>query len=195
MGTFPRQLGTPESPPMPAKRWIVLLRGVNLGRNKRIAMADLRSLLTSVGYKDVRTHIVSGNAIVTGGRGSAASMEKRIARRLVDDLGLDVTVFVRSLPELDALIAANPFARKPAGKNALHGVFLSEDPKPSAVKALDPKAYAPDRFAFGKRLIYLSLTSGVAGSTLPDWEKALGVRTTMRTWNVVTKLRDLAAGS
>ena len=176
-------------------RWVVLLRGVNLGRNRRIAMADLRSLLESLGYKDVRTHIVSGNAIVTGGRGSAASMEKRIAKQLVADLGLDVTVFVRSLAELDALIAANPFAKKPAGTNALHALFLSEDPTPAAVKAIDPKAYAPDRFAFGKRVIYLSLTSGVAGSKLPNWEKALGVRTTMRTWNVITKLRDLAAGT
>lgn len=180
---------------MPAEAWIVLLRGVNLGRNKRIAMADLRRLLESLGYKDVRTHIVSGNAIVTGGRGTPASMERRIAKQLVADLGLDVTVFVRSLGELDALIAANPFAKKPAGKNALHTVFLSEDPNPSAVKGIDPKDYAPDRFAFGDRVIYLSLASGVAGSTLPNWEKALGVRTTMRTWNVVIKLRDLAAGS
>ena len=180
---------------MPADAWIVLLRGVNLGRNKRIAMSDLRSLLESLGYRDVRTHILSGTAIVTGARGTPASMEKRIAKQLVADLGLDVTVFVRSLGEVDALIAANPFAKKPAEKNALHAVFLSEDPKPAAVKAIDPKAYAPDRFAFGKRVIYLSLTNGVAGSTLPNWEKALGVRTTMRTWNVVTKLRDLAAGS
>lgn len=180
---------------MPADAWIVLLRGVNLGRNKRIAMSDLRGLLESLGYKDVRTHIVSGNAIVTGGRGTAATMERQIAKQLVADLGLDVTVFVRSLREFEALIAANPFAKKPAAKNALHAVFLSADPKPSAVKALDTKAYEPDRFAFGKRVIYLSLTQGVAGSRLPDWEKALGVRTTMRTWNVVTKLRDLAAGS
>ncbi len=180
---------------MAANTWVVLLRGVNLGRNKRIAMSDLRSLLESLGYKDVRTHIVSGNAIVKGGRGTAAAMEERIAKQLVADLGLDVTVFVRSLSELEAVIATNPFAKKPAGKNALHALFLSADPAPSAIKAINPTAYAPDRFAFGKRVIYLSLTQGVAGSKLPDWEKALGVRTTMRTWNVVTKLRDLAAGS
>ncbi|HJR18235.1 MAG TPA: DUF1697 domain-containing protein [Actinomycetota bacterium] len=178
---------------MAAKRHVVLLRGVNLGKSKRIAMSDFRELLESLGFQDVRTHIVSGNAIVSGGLGSTASMERRIEEALLSKLGLDVTVLVRSAKELDATIAANPFAKKRADPKAMRAVFLSVDPKPAAVKAIAPDGSA-DRFAFGKRVIYLHLADGVAGSKLPNWEKLLGVRTTMRTWNVVNRLRDMAAG-
>lgn len=179
---------------MPGTRHVVLLRGVNLGKNKRIAMSDFRQLLESLGYKDVRTHIVSGNAIVSGGKGSTASMERRIESELDSKLGLDVTVLVRTSRELDAVVAANPFAKRATDPKMLHAIFLSADPEPSIVKAVDPKGSAPDRFAFGKRVIYVQLASGVAGSKLPNWEKLLGVRTTMRTWNVVNRLRDMAAG-
>ncbi|MGH2793553.1 MAG: DUF1697 domain-containing protein [Actinomycetota bacterium] len=179
---------------MAAKRHVVLLRGVNLGKNKRIAMSDFRALLESLGYEDVRTHIVSGNAIVSGGQGPATGMERAIEQALDSKLGLDVTVIVRSAKELDDLVSANPFATKRADPKAMHAVFLSMDPKPAAVEAVDPAGSAPDRFAFGKRVIYLHLTDGVAGSKLPNWEKLLEVRTTMRTWNVVNRLRDMAAG-
>jgi hypothetical protein len=62
------------------------------------------------------------------------------------------------------------------------------------VAALDPDAYAPDQFAVGDRVVYLYMPRGFMGSRLPDWEKVLGVRATMRTWKVVTRLRDLATG-
>jgi uncharacterized protein (DUF1697 family) len=165
---------------------------VNLGPNKRIAMADFRQQLEALGYRDVRTHIVSGNAIVSGGRGTNAAREKKIAKRLLGELGLDVTVMVRSASELDAVVASNPFAKKTADPKLLHAIFLDKDPKPAAVKALDPNAFAPERFAFGDRVVYVFLPNGVAGSRFPNWEKTLGVRATMRTWNVVTKLREMA---
>lgn len=179
----------------PPSTWIVLLRGVNLGPNKRIAMADFRRELEALGYRDVRTHIVSGNAIASGGRGTNASRERAIAERLRTELALDVTVMVRSKAELDAVIAGNPFAKESAGPGKMHVVFLDRAPKPADVKRVDPKAHAPDRFAFGDRVIYVDLPNGVAGSKLPSWEKTLGVRATMRNWNVVTKLAELAAGS
>jgi len=178
---------------MPANTWIVLLRGVNLGRNKRIAMADFRHELEVLGYRDVRTHIVSGNAIVAGGRGASPARERKIAKQLRTKLGLDVTVMVRSAAELETLVDANPFTKKTADPKLLHAVFLDKDPKAAAVKAIDPRTFIPERFAFGDRVIYVLLPNGAAGSNLPNWEKALGVRATMRTWNVVTKLRELAA--
>ena len=46
-------------------RLVVLLRGVNLARNRRLAMADLRSILHALGYEDAVTHLQSGNAVVT----------------------------------------------------------------------------------------------------------------------------------
>ncbi len=52
-------------------RQVALLRGINLGSKRRIAMADLRELLTELGYEDVRTVLASGNAIFTGPKAKA----------------------------------------------------------------------------------------------------------------------------
>ena len=187
-----RDEGISSSAAMAANAWIVLLRGVNLGPNKRIAMADFRRELEALGYRNVRTHIVSGNAIVAGGRGTGAARERAIAKRLREELDLDVTVMVRTARELEAIVASNPFADSGTEPGRLHVLFLDKQPAAAAVKSLNPKAFAPDRFAFGDRVIYLQLPNGVAGSKLPNWEKVLGVRATMRNWNVTKKLRELA---
>jgi uncharacterized protein (DUF1697 family) len=64
----------PDSEPLPT--YLALLRGINLGRHRRVAMADLRELLTSLGYRSVRTHLQSGNAIFTRGTGNPARLAR-----------------------------------------------------------------------------------------------------------------------
>ena len=174
--------------------WVALLRAVNLGPRNKISMADLRALLENLGYSGVRTLGLSGNAIFSAVGARAATLERDIASRILAEVELDITVLVRSSVEIDAVVRANPFTRKITESKALHAAFLSGAPKPAIVSKLDPATYAPDEFSVGKRVVYVRLTQGVAGSRLPNWEKALGVRATMRTWNVVTKLRELAAG-
>jgi uncharacterized protein (DUF1697 family) len=172
--------------------WVALLRGINVGRNKRVAMADLRGLLDSLGYRDIRTHLQSGNAIFTTGRASASKLEQEIAARIRADLALDVTVVVRTAEELAAVVAANPFVAKGIPNNELHAAFLAGTPPAAKVASVDHDAFAPDQFAFGERVIYLRLPGGVMASRVPDWERLLGLRATQRNWNTVTRLVDLA---
>jgi len=96
-------------------RQIALLRGINVGKNKRIAMADLRRLLTDAGFSDVVTLLQSGNIVFTGagsGAGSDTSSDatnaRRIERAIAEKYGFDVDVIVRSTAELAAAITANP---------------------------------------------------------------------------------------
>lgn len=172
--------------------WVALLRGINVGRNKRVAMSDLRALLEALGYQDVRTLLQSGNAIFTAGRATASKLEQQISERINEDLAMDVSVLVRTAAELIEVVAANPFVAKGVPKNELHAAFLAGTPTSAKVASVDHDAFAPDQFAFGERVIYLRLPGGVMASRLPDWERVLGVRATQRNWNTVTRLLDLA---
>ncbi len=171
--------------------WVALLRAVNLGTRNQVRMGDLRALLESLGYDDVRTHLQSGNALFAAS-GTASGLEKQIAGGISKRFGLDITVMVRSTAQLRNVVAGNPFGGAPAKE--LQVAFLSTVPPAAKVRAIDPKGYPPDELAFGTRAVYLHLRNGFQGSKLPDLEKALGVRATVRTWNTVTRLGELAAG-
>lgn len=179
---------------MSGATWVALLRGINLGRHKRVAMADLRSLLESLGYDNVRTHLQSGNAIFTAERGQAEELERHIASRIEADLGLDVKVMVRSADELAAIFDGNPFVAQGVDSKELHVVFLSANPPAKNVAAIDADAYAPDEVELADRTIYLRLPNGLQGSRVPDLQNVLGVSATMRNWNTVSRLRELTAG-
>jgi uncharacterized protein (DUF1697 family) len=172
--------------------WVALLRGINVGRNKRIAMSDLRDLLISVGFADVRTHLQSGNAIFSGARQKPAAIEQEISAGIRKAFGMDVAVLVRSAAELAAVVEANPFIARGVTTNELHATFLAAPPAAAKIAAVDRDAATPDEYALGERVIYLRLRNGVMGSRLPNWDKVLGLPTTTRNWNTTTRLRDLA---
>ncbi len=176
--------------PAAGTTWVALLRGINLGKQKRVAMADLRALLDRLGYRDVRTVLQSGNAVFTA-KGRAPAIEDAIASAIEAELRLDVTVIVRRASEFHSVVEANPFVAAGVDTKELHALFLSTKPSAKAMKTVDPEGHAPDEFAFGDRVVYLRLPNGIMGSKLPDFEKTLGVRATQRNWNTVTKLDAL----
>ncbi len=170
----------------------MLLRGINVGKAKRIAMADLRSLLAGLGHTEVVTVLQSGNAMVT------ATTEPTVTEQLVhaaitERFGFDVAVLVRSADELAAAIAADPFGQAaPDGSKHLLG-FLSRPPKAGSVAAvLDRHPDGNLRFEGGH--LYLWCPDGVLKSPFAtvDWQRELGVDVTMRNWNTLTKLAALA---
>jgi uncharacterized protein (DUF1697 family) len=173
--------------------WIALLRGINVGRAKRITMADLRAMLDSLGYTDVRTHGQSGNAVFVSGRRRPESLEDDISTRIRGDFAMEVSVLIRPAGDLASVVDANPFVARGIASSELHVAFLSAEPARARVAGIDHDAVLPDEFAFGERVIYERLPNGVMGSILPDWERTLGVRATRRNWNTTTKLRDLVS--
>jgi uncharacterized protein (DUF1697 family) len=176
-------------------RYIALLRGVNVGGNKKIAMADLRQLLSSLGYGDVATYINSGNAVFTSPRDDPAELAREIESGIARDLGLEVAVLVRTRDELEAVVQGNPFQVDATGPARFHATFLSVQPDGERLAEIDPRLFAPDEFAVGDRVIYLKLLDGVSRSqlTFDFWERRFGLRATTRNWNTVTKLRILAS--
>src|SRR3954447_26911994 len=117
--------------------WVALLRGINVGGHKRMAMSDLRGLFESLGYRDVRTVLQSGNALFTTSSGRAMALEQQIAVKVETELGLDVSVLVRSETQWRSMIDANPFVAQGVTTKELHATFLSKTPSAANVAKLD----------------------------------------------------------
>jgi uncharacterized protein (DUF1697 family) len=174
-------------------RYAALIRGINVGGNKKLAMADLRELMSSLGYTDVTTYIQSGNVVFTSARDDPAKLEREIEHRMAQDNGLEVSVLIRSQEELAAVIDGNPFRDATARPTEVHVFFLSAPPDEQRLREIDPRQFEPDEYRLGDRVLYLRCPNGVGRSKLANfpWERRLGLRATSRNWNTVAKLLSM----
>jgi uncharacterized protein (DUF1697 family) len=184
---------TCHNPPMPT--YAALLRGINVGRNKRIAMADLRSLVEGLGHESVRTHLQSGNVVFESPKRSGKPLQVAIEEAIAAELGMDVTVIVRRSDELAAVVDASPFSGRTDDPKMIHVAFLAQKPRAAAVKGFGIEEFAPDEMTIIGREAYLLYPDGYARTKLTNavLEKKLGVRATSRNWRTVTALADLTA--
>lgn len=90
---------------------VAFLRAVNVGR-RRVNMSSLVELVGSLGYSDVWTHVNSGN-VVFEASGTRSALEQRLETALEDDLGFEVTTFVRTAAELRRALSLEPFTLGP----------------------------------------------------------------------------------
>lgn len=181
---------------MVANRHVALLRGINVGKNKRVQMAPLRELLERLGYADVKTLVNSGNAVLASSK-KPATLAKEIEERVESELRIDVQVLVRSRDELAKVVDGNPFPVDAGQGPKLHVMFLSCALAERDLGDVDPAAFEPNRFKLSGREIYLSCPYGMMGAAeMLDAlsEKRLGVTATTRNWNTVTKLLTLLDG-
>jgi uncharacterized protein (DUF1697 family) len=172
---------------------IVLLRGINIGPHNRIAMPELRELLTSAGLRDVRTYVQSGNVLVSSDAEPdelARECEQQIASRF----GLEIAVLVRTRDELAEVVALNPLGSVAVNPKRYQVAFLSAELEPEKVQALAAAAAPTERLAAAGRELYVWHPDGVARSKL--WAriaaKGLGVTSTTRNWTTVTTLLAMA---
>ena len=176
---------------------IALLRGVNVGGRKAVAMADLRALAAGLGLTEPRTLLQSGN-LVFGAEGRAGpELETSLETELQARLGLESSVMVRGVAEWSAAIAANPFAAKAAADPGhLLLMALKAPPASGALAALRAAIKGPERVELEGRHAWLVYPDGVGDSRLTNVviERRLGVRGTARNWNTALKLQALAAG-
>jgi uncharacterized protein (DUF1697 family) len=171
-------------------RFVALLRGVNVGGKNPLAMVELRALVESLGFADVRTFIQSGNVVFSSDEPVVAlDLERPIEARF----GLAVAVVLRTAAELERVVQADPFPE--AERARVHVGFMAGRPRAAAAAALDHARFLPEEFVVSGRELYLHLPSGMARTTLPAYlGRALDVPTTLRNWNTVTKLLELARG-
>ena len=178
-----------------AQRFVALLRGINVGRAKRVAMADLRALIESLGYRDVRTLLNSGNVVFTGdraGASAAATAAARIEAALASKLELVSRVTVLTAAELEAAIDAMPLAKVAKDPSRLLVAVLADPADLVLIAPLARRDWRPGALALGKRVAYLWCPDGQLAS--PHAEalgKTLRDGVTTRNWATMTKLLEL----
>lgn len=167
-------------------RFVVLLRGINVGRAKRLAMADLRALLAAAGYTDVHTVLNSGNAVVTGPDEPPAAHAARIEAAITARTGLDVRVVVLTAAQLHEVVTANPFVDVADDGSRLAAHVHAEPPV--AAQGTDPLAADPDRARLVGRVLYQWCPDGLGAAPPVGFP---GELVTTRNWNTITKLAAL----
>ena len=170
-------------------RCVALLRGINVGRHRRVSMADLRGLFESLGLDDVSTYLQSGNVLFESTM-PTTRLGSLLERSIAEELAPGVSVLLRTRSELAKIEAANPFGGKDVSN--LHVAFLEKRPAAARVRELDPELGAPDEFRLQGKEIYLHYPNGYGRSKLTNgyFEKQLGVVATTRNWKTVTALAE-----
>ncbi len=177
---------------MAVQRQIALLRGINVGRAKRIAMADLRALVSALGYRDVRTLLNSGNVVFDSDGVPANESARRIEQAVLAQLGVGARVCVLSAAELALVVAQNTLL--PVAEHARLLAFILSKPDDRAlVLPLLERDWQPEALALGQHAVYLWCADGILASRAAvPLGKLLGDATTARNWATVLKLNALA---
>jgi uncharacterized protein (DUF1697 family) len=176
---------------------VALLRAINVGGHRAVAMADLRTLLAKLGFADPRSLLQTGNLVFGGAKGRPADLEGLLEREARRQFGLETDVFVRTAVELQTLIAANPFAEA-ARTDPSHLVvtFLKRAPGARELAALRAAITGREVVRLHGPHAFVVYPDGIGRSKLTHAlvEKTLGTRATARNWNTVSKLAALAGG-
>jgi uncharacterized protein (DUF1697 family) len=184
---------------------VALLRGINLGGHKKVAMAELREVVASLGHADVATYIQSGNVVFSSVESDTAALAAALEEAIMARLGVQSRVVVLSRDELAQVARDNPYPDEPSHR-ALHAIFLSGDPGPEVaerVAAAQQQAAqkgSRDSAHVVGRTIFLHTPDGYGRSDLAAALVKLGqkktdqVSGTARNWATVTKLLTMCDG-
>lgn len=176
-------------------RYAALFRGINVGGNKMLAMAELRALLAGLGFQDVTTYLQSGNAVFSCPDQPPLALATAIEERVAAELGVRMRVMIRTSSELADVVSRSPLPDGPKNPSRFLVAFLSAVPDPAAVRDIEAQTFGEDRIWISGAEAYLWCPNGVADSPLTKGlDKRLGVTTTSRNWNTVSKLVSLVSG-
>lgn len=176
---------------------VSLIRGINVGGNRKISMARLRAAHVAAGLESPQTVLQSGNVVFAADEAERGALEARIARRLADEMAAEVAVMVRTADELRAVLGANPLAAEAAADPShLLVMFLKTEIGGDAEAKLGalPAAGEIIRPGNGALYLYYPPPAGIGRSKLTGAviEKALGTLGTARNWNTLAKIVTLA---
>src|SRR3990172_6205559 len=111
-------------------KYIAFLRGINVGGRKIVKMEELKKAFESLGLKNAKTFLASGNVLFDAQKTDLLSLGKRIEEGLKKKFGLEVNVILRTVREIQELADSNPFIKiTVTPQTRLYVTFLSERPK------------------------------------------------------------------
>jgi len=175
--------------------YFALIRGINVGGHKKLAMSDLRALLTKLGFEDAQSLLQSGNLVFRSRKRTPSQLERLLETETEKRLGVQAGFFVRTPEELKKVVARNPFLEE-AERDPGHLVvmFLRDAPDKKKVEELRAAIVGSEVVRADGNHAYIVYPDGQGRSrlTIALIEKKLGTRGTGRNWNTVLKLAALA---
>lgn len=175
--------------------YISLLRGINVGGNKKIKMDSLRDGFSSLGYTNIKTYIQSGNILFCSKEEDKTKLEREISSMIMDKYGFDVPVLVLNSYELNEVINNNPFSdSNNYNKDFIHITFLSNEVKEINYKEIESKKESEDEYKIINKAIYLYLQKGYGNTKIHNnfFEKLLKTQATTRNWKTCLELFEMS---
>lgn len=177
-------------------KYVAFLRGINVGGHKLIKMAELKIIFESLGLKNVKTYILSGNVLFETGEADPQKVTRKIETGLRKALGYEVAVILRTVTELEALVKADPFKQVQADADIKKYVTFLAEPHTSKLK-LPLSSPKGDWQIIGLKprevIVVAFPVKGRYGESMASIEKEFGKAVTTRNWNTVVKILVLAS--
>jgi len=172
--------------------YVSMLRGINVGGQRKVPMKELRACYESLGLSNVSTYIQSGNVMFASDEHSAPSLVGAIEAEVKERFGFTVVAVLRTEREMMKIIERNPFAKGDRDKSYV--TFLSAKPSRIPIEEIDAVKAPSEEYSISGGEVYLLLPNGYGRTKLSNsfMESKLGVSATTRNWNTVMALRNLA---
>ncbi len=174
-------------------RYVALLRGINVGGNNMIKMERLCETVAGLNFENVKSYINSGNIIFETGKADEKYLADKIHDAILQDFGFDISVMVRSMAEIEQIIAKNPFEGQFENHKFFHVFFLNEKLTAEQEALLFAQASDSEQFAVIDRhilcLLKISILDSAVGKGFID--KKLKIATTARNWRTVKKIAEM----
>jgi uncharacterized protein (DUF1697 family) len=172
-------------------RVAALLRGINIGSSKRVAMPALRAIVEQLGHRDVETYLQSGNIVFTPASDGPLDLAGSLEQAIADGTGLDVAVVVRTGPELERVVEVNPYRVDDPTRVVV--AFLGEEIETGQLGLGDLGEYLPDELTQIGRELYVSVPNGQARSKLMEalTKRRQPTTLTVRNWRTVAALAEM----
>jgi uncharacterized protein (DUF1697 family) len=171
--------------------YIALFRGINVGKAKRVAMAQLRAMIEGLGYRNVRTLLNSGNVVLESSD-SPDDVRTRIEQAMVKKLHVSSNVTVLTAKELATAVAENPLLEVADNPSRFLIAVLRDPTNRKKLLPFMKQAWGDDKLAVGRRVVYLWCPNGFLDSEAANAvNKLLGDNVTVRNWATTLKLHAM----
>ena len=177
------------------KRYVCLLRAINVSGQRKIKMLELRELCQALKFSDVETYLQSGNIILSTQK-SQQAVEKELSKSISQEFGYaDIDIFTWTAIELQKVYDANPFIKSNSDPSKLHFTFLNQKPNSKAIASLDKTRFLPDEFSVSGKVVFVYCPTGYGRTKINNsfFERKLKLRATTRNLKTIKNLIELAS--
>ncbi|RWC93440.1 MAG: DUF1697 domain-containing protein [Mesorhizobium sp.] len=173
--------------------FVALFSGINVGGNRIVRMAELRSFFEDLGFSDVASYVQSGNVVFRSGKGGAASLTDKLEAAFEKNWGFHSRIMVRDAGWLERLVEENPYPEVAGEPTKLHAYALEREPTAEEIARLAEKCTGPESFEVKRDVLYLHAPEGLGKSVFANLvPRTLKVPGTARNWRSVLALLEMA---